>query len=91
MRDNNQNDIIGFKPFDIFNPEKREVLCISTSPNVEGGEGGIGLILYKLYHAYNVIANDWHTEVEIEEFPGVRFNSVLFADKEYANEQNGHN
>ena len=45
--------------------------CDCNSPLLEVG---------KTYTVVDVIEHSWHTEIELEEFPGVLFNSVCFEE-----------
>ena len=68
----------------IRNCSDRKVLCVrnedndffacdSNSPMLEVG---------KEYTVVDVDIHSWHTEVELEEFPNVKFNSVCFKEVE---------
>lgn len=68
---------------DIFNDEPRKIKCISNSDRT-WGVGGTGHLLEidKEYSLDYLIIYDWYTEVYLEEFEGVAFNSVLFGEVE---------
>ena len=67
----------------INNCSEREVVCVrnednhffacdSNSPLLEVG---------KTYNVVNVDVHSWHTQIELEEFPNIVFNSVCFEEK----------
>lgn len=67
--------------FDIFNSSERIIKCVGkydTSPyscDYEFLEVG------KEYTVVGVDRYSWHTMITLKEFPGKRFNSVLFAER----------
>ncbi len=70
------------KSFNILNSEPRKVRCIdvpddsltSFFPNKNL------LVLGKEYNFVNMIVRNWNTEVFLQEFPNLPFNSVQFAE-----------
>lgn len=67
---------------DIFNGTKRIVKCVrkyDTSPY----SGDYELLeVGKKYTVTDVDVYSWHTMITLKEFPGKRFNSVLFEESE---------
>lgn len=59
---------------------KRKVICINNKDNEFFGcdENSPLLEVGKTYTVVNVDVHSWHTEVELEEFPNIIFNSVCF-------------
>ena len=68
---------------DIRNCTEREIVCISNKDNEFFGcdENSPLLEVGKTYTVVNVDVHSWHTEVELEEFPNIMFNSVCFEEK----------
>ena len=65
----------------IWNNKRRKVRCISNSDNTWGASGtGHLLTVNELYTIDNVMPFDWYTIVYLEEFPNIKFNSVLFEE-----------
>ena len=66
---------------DIWNNKRRKVKCIGNYDDT-WGVGGTGhlLTVNELYTIDDVIPFDWHTIIYLEEFPNVKFNSVLFEE-----------
>ena len=67
---------------DIFNIGVREVICINNDDSECWGFKGTGhlLTIGQKYTLVDVEVHSWHTIVELKEFPGVQFNSVLFEE-----------
>lgn len=66
--------------FDIFNSKERKVVCTKkygTSPYSCSYEL---LEIGKEYTVTNVDVDSWCTYITLKEFPGKRFNSVLFGE-----------
>lgn len=68
--------------FDIFNSSERIVKCVKkydTPPH----SGNYELLeVGKKYTVTDVDVYSWYTMITLKEFPGKRFNSVLFAESE---------
>ena len=70
------------KAFDIYNCRPRPIICISNENNnwSPADKNAHMLEVGKVYHVYYVIAYGWYTDVYLEEFPDVPFNSVNFEE-----------
>ena len=65
----------------IFNDDRRKVICINNSDDTYGVSGtGHLLTIGEKYTVTDVDVHSWHTRVDLEEFPGIKFNSVLFEE-----------
>lgn len=66
----------------IFNNETRKIICINNDDSGAWGFSGTGHLLTVgiEYTLVNVEVHGWHTRVELEEFPNVQFNSILFEE-----------
>lgn len=66
--------------FDIWNSERREVLCVDNSEMgmMVSSHNHSLLEIGKHYTVSGVEVNAWYTLVRLEEFPGRTFNSVAF-------------
>ena len=69
---------------DIFNNTKRKVICFRNDKDgmMQRSENHHLLEIGKEYILSNMIVHSWYTEVYLEEFPGVPFNSVVFKENE---------
>ena len=69
---------------DIFNNDKRKIICINNDDSNAWGFKGHGHLLTvgKEYTLIDVEVHGWHTRVTLEEFPGIQFNSILFDEIE---------
>lgn len=67
---------------DIFNNEQRKIVCINNDDANAWGFRGTGHLLTvgMEYTLIDLEVHDWHTRVELEEFPNVQFNSILFKE-----------
>lgn len=67
---------------DIFNNEIRKIVCIDNDDSDAWGFSGTGHLLTvgTEYTLVDVDVHGWHTRVELEEFPNVQFNSILFKE-----------
>lgn len=68
--------------FDIWDESKRQVRCMR---NEDPGwwrcrDNAPALTVGKLYTVSGVHVHSWYTEVELEELPGLLFNSSLFEE-----------
>lgn len=63
---------------------ERQVICVSNKDNKFFGcdENSPMLEVGKKYTVVSICIHSWHTEIELEEFPGVAFNSVCFEEEE---------
>ena len=70
--------------FNIFNKEKRKVICTRNDkePMMQSSENHHLLKIGNEYTISNVFVYPWYTEVYLEEFPNIPFNSVVFDEKE---------
>lgn len=61
----------------------REVVCINNENNNFFGcdENSPLLEIGKTYTIVDVDVHSWHTEIELKEFPDIKFNSVCFEEK----------
>ena len=66
----------------IYDNTPREILCISNSSNdfFDCDRNSPMLEIGTTYNLVCVIIHSWHTEIELEEFPGIKFNSVYFEE-----------
>lgn len=65
----------------IFNSHPRKVVCITNSHNSWATTGANDLLeVGSEYTLAQVDVYGWYTLIELDEFPGVYFNSVLFAE-----------
>lgn len=66
----------------IFNNKERKIVCIENDDSNTWGCKGTGHLLTvgKEYTLVDMEVHRWHTRVELEEFPNVQFNSVLFEE-----------
>lgn len=69
---------------DIFNNETRKVICIKNDDSNAWGFSGTGHLLTvgTEYTLIDTEVHDWHTRIELAEFPNVQFNSILFEEIE---------
>lgn len=68
---------------DIFDDMPRKIKCIDNYDNTWGISGtGHLLEVGKEYSLDFLVVHDWYTEVYLEEFDGMAFNSVLFGEVE---------
>ena len=69
---------------DIFNSKERKIVCVENDDAGAFGCNGTGhmLTVGAVYTVIDVEVHSWHTIVELKEFPGVGFNSVLFEEIE---------
>lgn len=67
---------------DIFNNDTREIVCVRNDDSECWGFRGTGHLLTvgAKYTVIDLDVHGWHTTVELLEFPGERFNSVLFEE-----------
>ena len=67
----------------IFDSSVREVVCVSNKDNKFIGcdENSPLLEIGKIYTVADVDVYGWHTEVKLEEFPNIVFNSTCFEEK----------
>ena len=48
------------------------------------------LVLNQIYTIERITIKDWHTDVYLQEFPSIKFNSVLFEDVNLLNPSERH-
>ena len=67
----------------IYDSSVREVVCVSNKDNefIACDENSPLLEVGKTYTLVSVTVYDWKTEVEVEEFPDIKFNSSCFNEK----------
>lgn len=67
---------------DIFNNETRKIVCINNDDSNAWGFSGTGHLLTVgiEYTLIDIEVHGWHTVIELEEFPNIQFNSVLFEE-----------
>ena len=66
---------------DIFNHRPRPIVCCTNSHNEFGTtNANTKLTIGEIYHVTNINVGGCFTLIELEEFPGIRFNSVLFEE-----------
>lgn len=65
----------------IFDKTERTIKCVDKYPALPPGDYEL-LEVGKIYTVANVDVDDWFTMIELKEFPGKRFNSVLFEESE---------
>ena len=67
---------------DIRNDKKRKVLCFRNDEDgmMQCSENHYMLEIGKEYTISNIIVHSWYTEVYLEEFPNIAFNSVVFKE-----------
>lgn len=69
----------------IFDTTERSIICIS---NEDHGMCHVckanadKLVVGEIYTLDDLVVYDWHTDVYLKEFPGLKFNSVLFEEIE---------
>lgn len=68
--------------FDIFNSSERIVKCVEKHDTTPFSCDYELLEVGKKYTVTDVDVHSWHTMITLKEFPGKRFNSVLFAESE---------
>lgn len=67
--------------FDIWNHESRKIVCVDNVNDKYGWNKNAELLtIGQEYTVCRVKVHDWHTRVELVEFPGLQFNSVLFEE-----------
>lgn len=67
---------------DIFNNNKRKILCVNNDDSEAWGFRGTGHLLI-VGHEYTLVdteVHSYHTKIELEEFPNIQFNSILFEE-----------
>lgn len=67
---------------DIFNNNKRKIICVNNNDSDACGFNGTGYLLTvgTEYTLVDTEVHGWHTRVTLEEFPDTQFNSVLFEE-----------
>lgn len=67
---------------DIFNNNKRKIICIDNDDSYAWGFSGTGHLLTvgKEYTLIDTEVHGYHTRVTLEEFPDTQFNSILFEE-----------
>ena len=66
--------------FDIFNDEKRKVLCVRNDEGFPGTTYAKLLTVGAIYTVEYVTVEGWYTYIGLREFPDKEFNSVLFEE-----------
>lgn len=65
----------------IFDNSIRKIICIRNDNDTWGCSGnGSLLTVGKQYTLVDTNVHGWYTEIELAEFPGKQFNSVLFEE-----------
>lgn len=69
---------------DIFNSKPRKLLCVSNKNHgwTDSDENAHLLTVGSTYTMIGAEVHRWHTNVLLEEFPGVKFNSSCFEECE---------
>ena len=68
---------------DIYNNRPRKIKCIRNDDDTWGvNENNHLLEVDKVYTLKSLEVHNWYTVVYLEEFPGVKFNSVSFEEVE---------
>jgi len=71
--------------FDIWNAEKRHVLCVDNRDNKWSFNDYASeyLEVGKIYTVTDVEVHSWHTRIRVAEIPGRQFHSVHFCEMEH--------
>ena len=69
---------------DIFNSKARQLRCIRNDENgmMNNSNNHHLLEIGKIYNMVDIIVHSWDTEIYLEEFPNIPFNSVVFEEVE---------
>lgn len=69
---------------DIFNSKPRKLLCVSNKNHewTDSDENAHLLTVGNTYTMIGIEVHSWHTNVYLDEFPGVKFNSSCFEECE---------
>ena len=66
---------------DIWNSTVREVVCVDNVNDKYGWNKNAELLtIGQEYTVCGIDIHDWHSVVKLAEFPGLKFNSVLFEE-----------
>ena len=70
------------KELDIFDSTRRPVKCIKNDKDamMVSSENHHLLEVGRVYTLIKTIVYNWNTDVFLEEFPGIPFNSVIFEE-----------